>query len=377
MKRKALLTLLSLVALSALYLLLWPVPVEPAAWQPPTAPPLAGVYESNSRLAQTARLSIGGHAPEGVAVAADGRIYAGVEGGRIFRLQPDGTRPELFADTRGRPPGLDFARDGNLVVADAYRGLLSIAPDGSVTVLTTEAGGRRVRCPNDLDNASHRPHSFSAATPPPRSHHPPHLAPDGTVYSPDATDRPLSDYTLDIIEHQPRGRFLAYDPATRQTRVIFDGLHFANGVALGPDEAFVLVVETGEYKVWRYWLKGPRAGVREVFDENLPGFPDNITFNGRDTFWLALVTPRNALLDRLLPRSFLRKAVVRLPSFLQPAPARYGFVVGLSPEGRVTRNLQDPSGEHYAMVSSAIERDGALYLGSLYEDAVGRTRLDR
>jgi sugar lactone lactonase YvrE len=354
MKRKILLTLLSLIALAVLYLLLWPVPVEPAAWQPQTAPPLAGLYESNSRLAQTARLSVGGHAPEGVAVAADGRIYAGVEGGRIFRLQPDGTRPELFADTKGRPLGLDFDREGNLVVADAYRGLLSIAPDGSVSVLTTEAGGRRLGCPNDLDIAS-----------------------DGTVYFTDATDRPLSDYTLDIIEHRPRGRFLAYDPATKQTRVLIDGIHFANGVALGPDEAFVLVVETGEYRVWRYWLKGPRAGGREVFVENLPGFPDNITFNGRDTFWLALVTPRNALLDKLLPRPFLRKAVVRLPSFLQPAPERYGFVLGLSPEGRVTRNLQDPSGRHYAMVSSAIERDGALYLGSLYEDSVGRVPLDK
>jgi hypothetical protein len=82
-------------------------------------------------------------------------------------------------------------------------------------------------------------------------------------------------------------------------------------------------------------------------------------------------------LDRLLPRPSLRKVVVRLPSFLQPAPERYGFVVGLSPEGRVTRNLQDPSGEHYAMVSSALERGGALYLGSLHEDSVGRVRLDR
>ncbi|MDQ3746670.1 MAG: SMP-30/gluconolactonase/LRE family protein [Acidobacteriota bacterium] len=354
MKRKILLALLSLASLVALYLLLWPVTIEPAAWPPPTAPPLAGVYESNSRLASAERLVVGGHAPEGVAVAADGRIYAGVEGGRIFRLQPDGTRPELFADTRGRPLGLDFDRDGNLVVADAYQGLLSIAPDGRVNVLTKEAGGRRLGCPNDLD-----------------------IAADGTVYFTDATDRPLSEYTLDIIEHRPLGRFLAYDPATKQTRVLIDQLHFANGVALGPGEDFALVVETGEYKVWRYWLKGPRAGEREVFVENLPGFPDNITFNGTDTFWLALVTPRNSLLDGLLPRPSLRKVVVRLPSFLQPAPERYGFVVGLSPEGRVTRNLQDPSGEHYAMVSSALERGGALYLGSLHEDSVGRVRLDR
>lgn len=352
MKRKILLALLSLAALAVLYLVLWPVTIEPAAWQPQPAPPLAGVYESNSRLASAERLAVGGRAPEGVAVDSEGRIYAGVEDGRIFRLQPDGTRPELFADTHGRPLGLDFDRGGNLVVTDAYRGLLSIARDGSTTVLATEAGGRRLGCPNDLDIAS-----------------------DGTIYFTDATDRPLSEYRLDIIEHRALGRFLAYDPATKRARVLFDGIHFANGVALGPDESFVLVVETGEYKVWRYWLKGPSAGQREVFIDNLPGFPDNVTFNGRDTFWLALVTPRNALLDKTLPRPFLRKVIVRLPSFLQPAPKRYGFVVGLSPEGRVTQNLQDPSGEHYATVASAIEHDGALYLGSLYEAAVGRVRL--
>src|SRR2546421_4152407 len=151
MKRKILFTVLSLAAIVVLYLLLWPVPIEPAAWQPQPAPPLAGVYESNSRLAWAERLAVGGHAPEGVAVAPDGRIYAGVEGGRIFRLQPDGTRPEVFADTRGRPLGLDFDRDGNLVVADAYQGLLSIARDGSTTVLTKEAetpGARRNTTPD-------------------------------------------------------------------------------------------------------------------------------------------------------------------------------------------------------------------------------------
>ena len=270
-----------------------------------------------------------------------------------MRFRPDGGGPENFADTKGRPLGLQFDRDGNLIVADAYKGLLSVSRDGAVSLLTKEAGGRPIGCPNDLDIAS-----------------------DGTVYFTDASSKfPISIYKYDILEHRPNGRFLAYDPATKQTRVLLDRLHFANGVALGPGEEYVLVVETGEYKVWRLWLRGPRAGQREIFIDNLPGFPDNVTFNGRDTFWLALVTPRNALLDRLLPHPFLRKIVLRLPSFLQPAPERFGFVLGLSPEGRVTQNLQDPTGQHYYSVSSALERDGVLHLGSLSEDAVGRLKL--
>ena len=353
MKRVALLTVTALAALVVLYLLVWPVKVDPAAWEPPEPPPLAGAFAPNERLAAVERLDAGGHAPEGVAVDAEGRVYAGLEDGRVVRLPRGGGPPELFAETKGRPLGLDFDGAGNLVVADAVRGLLLVGRDGAASVLSREAGGRPFACVNDLD-----------------------IAADGTIYFTDATDRfPLSVYRHDIVEHRPNGRLLAYDPASRETRVVFDGLHFANGVALGPEESFVVVAETGKYRLWRVWLKGPRSGEREVFVDNLPGFPDNVTFNGRDTFWLALVSTRNGLLDALLPRPFWRKVIVRLPSFMQPSPSRHGFVVALDPEGRVTQTLQDPSGRHYALVSSAVEHDGALYLGSLGEDAVGRVRL--
>ena len=353
MKRKLPLIILTLLALAALYLLFWPVPIDPAAWEPPAAPALAGQYEPNSRLAASERVETG-HAPEGVAVGPDGRIYAGLEDGRVVRFSAAGPGPaEPFADTGGRPLGIQFDSEGNLVVADAYRGLLSISPAGAVTTLSREAAGVRFGCANDLDIAS-----------------------DGTIYFTDASHKfPVRVYKQDIVEHRPNGRLLAYDPATRQTRVVLDGIHFANGVALGPGEESLAVVETGKYRVLRVWLKGPRRGEREIFVDNLPGFPDNITFNGRGTFWLALVTPRNALLDRLLPRPFLRKAILRLPAFLQPAPQRHGFVVGLDSSGRVTENLQDPAGERVAMVSSALEHDGFLYMGSLGGDAVARFRL--
>jgi sugar lactone lactonase YvrE len=353
MLRRFLLVAGSLAALALLYLLLWPVKVDPAAWEPPEPPPLAGVFAPNERLAAVERLPVGGAAPEGVAVDAAGNVYTGLDDGRIVRLGAGGGAPELFAETKGRPLGLQFDAAGDLVVADAVKGLLRVGRDGVVSVLAQEAEGRPFGCTNDLD-----------------------IAADGAVYFTDATDRfPLSVYREDIVEHRPNGRLLAYDPVTRQARVVLDGLHFANGVALGPADAFVVVAETGKYRLWRVWLAGPRRGEREVFIENLPGFPDNVTFNGRDTFWLAIVAPRNRLLDALLPHPFWRKVIVRLPSFMQPAPARHGFVLGLDADGRVTQNLQDPSGSRFALVSSALEHDGALYLGGLEGDAVGRLPL--
>jgi sugar lactone lactonase YvrE len=334
-----------------LYLLFWPVPVSPAAWTPPAAPELAGPYAQNNRLAGTGRLETGGgFAPEDVALDSRGRIYAGMDNGRIVRLQPDGKNPEDFANTHGRPLGLIFDRTENLIVADAEKGLLFVAPDGSITVLSTQADGVPFHCTNDLDQAA-----------------------DGTIYFTDASNKfPLTTFTLDILEHQGNGRLLAYDPKTKTTRVVLGNLCFANGVAVSPDQSFLLVVETGKYRIHRVWLGGPKQGQSEVFIDNLPGFPDGILSNGRDKFWLALVTPRDSVLDRLLPHPFLRKVVARLPKFLQPAPKRYSFVLGLDANGRVVENLHDGSTECYAEIANVVEHNGMLYFGSIGESAIGR-----
>ena|SRR2546422_3646571 len=339
-----------------LYLLLWPVPIAPAAWTPPAAPELVGPYAQNNRLAGIQRLDTGGgFAPEDVALDSQGRIYAGMEDGRIVRLQADGTHPEGFANTHGRPLGLIFDPADNLIIADADKGLLLIAPNGSITTLSTKAAGVPFRCTNDLDRAA-----------------------DGTIYFTDASSKfPLTSFTADILEHQGNGRLLAYDPKTKATRVVLNNLCFANGVAVSPDQSYVLVVETGKYRIHRLWLSGPKQGHSEIFIDNLPGFPDGILSNGRDRFWLALVTPRDPLLDRLLPHPFLRKVVARLPNLLQPAPKRYAFVLGLDTNGRVIDNLQDGSNECYAEIANAVERDGMLYFGSIGESAIGRISLPK
>ena len=371
--RRFFLFLTALIGLIVLYLLFWPVAISPQSWTPPVAPTLTGQYQQNSRLSGVERLSIveggTGFAPEDVALDTQGRIYAGIDDGRIMRLQADGTRPEVFSNTHGRPLGLVFDSTGNLIVADAIKGLLSISRDGSITVLTTEADGVPFGWVNDLD-----------------------VATDGTIYFTDASTKyPLSNLTADLLEHQPNGRLLAYDPQTKSTRTILSHLYFANGVAVSPDQSFLLVVETGAYRVQRVWLNksptqagqvqsktssgGPQYGKSEIFIDNLPGFPDGISSNGRDKFWLALVNPRDQALDKLLPHPFLRKVVFRLPRFLQPAPQRYSFVLGLDLNGHVVENLQDGSQECYARVANAVEHQGALYLGSIGESAVGRYRL--
>ena len=139
------------VVVLAAYLLLWPVSIEPVSWMAPPAPPLEGDFAPN-RLLQGMELfpTPKTRAPEDVAVDRNGRVYVGVEEGQILRYSPDGADAEVFADTGGRPLGLDFDVDGNLIVADAFKGLLSLSPEGTITVLCVEAGYDTFEVAKDL-----------------------------------------------------------------------------------------------------------------------------------------------------------------------------------------------------------------------------------
>jgi sugar lactone lactonase YvrE len=270
--------------------------------------------------------------------------------GRIMRFETDGSNPELFVNTGGRPAGMAFDANRNMLVADTKLGLLSIAPNGAVTVLTTEADGRPIVLANDLD-----------------------IATDGTVYFTDYRFYP--DNVSDFLDGRPLTRLLAYDPRTQETRVVLDGLYAANGVALSPDESFVLVGEMTAYRVVRYWLSGPKQGQTDIFIENLPGFPDSIRFNGQDIYWLTLLAPRSSFKEFLQANPFWRGVLRRVPFLLEIAfsyPASSGFVLGLDRSGDVVYNLQDSSGKVASQISCACEYEGMLYLGSMSRTAIYR-----
>lgn len=353
--RKLLLRLLAAIVMSiaamAAYLLLWPVGIEPVAWQAPAAPALENEYAANDRLASVERLAEGaGTGPEDVAVDAQGRIYAGYTDGKVRRFNADGGSGEIFADTGGRPLGLAFAPDGTLVIADADKGLLAAPEQHSLRLLTASANNVPFGFTDDVD-----------------------IAADGSVYFSDASSKfGASEHKAAILEHGGHGRLLRYEPLADRTTVLLDGLQFANGVAIGPDERYVLVVETGAYRVLRYWIKGPQAGTHETFIDNLPGFPDSLSFNGDDTFWLALFAPRNAAIDYMADKPWLREVVARLPAALQPTPPHHGFVLGLNTQGEIVYNLQDASADAYAPITSVEQVGDMLYLGSLTAPAIGR-----
>jgi sugar lactone lactonase YvrE len=336
------------VATTTAYLLLWPVPLEPESWTPPHAPHPS----ANAGLAGVEVLEASLPAPEAVTFDAEGRIVTGLLDGRIVRFTPHGHDVTVVTQTGGRPAGLKYDRAGRLIVADAYRGLLAIGSGGNVETLAAELGGQPLRLVDDLD-----------------------IGKDGTIYFSDASARwPLDQYKMDIIEHRPSGRLLVYRP-DRRVELVLGGLYFANGVALSPDESYVLVAETTSYRIRRIYLRGPNAGQDDIFLDNLPGFPDNITWSpARRAFWIALAAPREPAIDVLAPWPFARKVLARLPELLQPAPKRHGWALAVDEAGRTVADLQDVSPTSYSPLTSVIERDGFLYLGSFVHHGVGRVR---
>ncbi len=354
--RRALHILLVIFAVVLAYLSFAPAGVEPVAWQPQPPPSSeTGPYARNDLLKGIERIAIGvGKGPEAIAFDAQGRVYTGFVDGRVARFEPDGSGYMLLANTGGRALGVFIHPDGSVIVCDADKGLLKIGADGKVAVLAGEADGVPLHFTNDLA-----------------------VTKDGSkVYFTDASSKfGFGQSTDDIIEHGGHGRFLVYNFQTGKTDVLIKGLQFANGVALGPDEAFVLVNETGSYRILRYWLKGEKAGTSDVFADNLPGFPDNITFNGKDRFWVAIFAPRTPIADRLAPYPALRKVLTRALRFLPPPVKAQAYALAFDLDGKLVANLQYDGGDAYFPVTSAREHpNGYLYFGSLSADSLGRVR---
>lgn len=336
--------LLLIVAIGG-FLLLMPTKVQPVAWTPAPAPSLTeGLYADNQRLKAVERVGAADiDGPEALLLENDALI-TGLHDGRVISTSLDGKVIKKLADTGGRPLGLARHPNGLLVIADAVKGLLSLDAQGRLVAMTTEANGVPFGFTDDV--VIDKPGHFA--------------------YFSDASSR--FGYGKDgeaIIEHGGDGRLLRYDFQTGKTSVLLDKLEFANGVTLGPDDAYVLVNETGAYRISRFWLTGPKAGTHDLFVDNLPGLPDNLSFNGHDRFWVALYSPRNSLLDATAPHPFIRKMIVRAMTVLPKPVEKRGFALGLDLDGKVIANLQDGSDGNYSPITTVREYGEWLYFGSL------------
>lgn len=355
--RKWLLTATMPIVPVVLYLALAPVPIDPVTWNAPIDEGLVDPFDSNNLLSPARGIDLGDHeGPEDAAIGHDGFLYVTTSGGDVLRVHPRGNQVGVFAHLGGRPLGIEAAADGSLLVANAYLGLQRISSDGHVSTLVDEIDDKPLVYANDVA-----------------------VAGDGTVYLTESSTRfgaeqyggTYAASLLDILEHGGHGRVIAFDSAAQRSRVLVDGLNFANGISISDDESYLLVNETGHYRVLRYWLLGPLTGQVEILIENLPGFPDNMNKGDHGRFWIGLIAPRNTLLDRFSNRPFVRRVMQRLPAALRPQAEPSSHVIAIDGNGVVLMNLHDPAAR-FPMLTGVVETRDSLYLTTLVGNQLPR-----
>jgi len=324
------------------------VKIDPVVWKPPRAGARSRQSASAELLPPLTLLALPGVGPEDVVVGSCGEVYTGLADGRVVRVDPESGEVTKVGDTHGRPLGLEVLPDGRLLVCDSHRGLLRLDPStGDVECLVEQVDGQPLVFASNVVAAS-----------------------DGTIYFTESSTRfHIEDWKAAIVEHRSDGRLFRLD-TDGTVEVLLDGLSFANGLVLTPDEAVVIVAETGTYQLTRLRVTGPGAGTKDVLIGNLPGSPDNLSIDADGTIWVALASARDARLDRLLAAPpVVRRLVMAVPERLQPAVRRTVWVLGVDLDGRIVRDLQGSGGD-FAMTTGVVRRGDRLYLGSLIGSAV-------
>ncbi|KAL5063595.1 hypothetical protein RYX36_025332 [Vicia faba] len=203
--------------------------------------------------------------------AATGVVYTGCADGWIKRVTVNESVAdsvvEKWINTGGRPLGLALEKTGELIVADADKGLLRITREMKIELLVNEVEGLKFKLTDGVD-----------------------VAHDGTIYFTDASHKySVKDSLLDILEGKPNGRFLSYNPSTKETTLLLRDLYFPNGVVVSPDQHSVVFCETVMMNCKKYYIQGPKKGSMEKFCD-LPGMPDNIHYDGHGQYWIGIAT---------------------------------------------------------------------------------------
>jgi sugar lactone lactonase YvrE len=279
----------------------------------------------------------------------------------------------------GRPLGYHIhPHTGHLIICDSLKGLTqyNLETKALQILANQDEDGVPITYANDLD--------ISDST--------------GKIYFTDSTKIPpavnragfydtMMSYVLTAMQGQGTGRLLVHTPAASlntplsagTTKVLVDGLWFANGVALSSDDSYVLVAETAAKRVWKVFLKGEKAGTKSVLLDTLPGYPDGIcraspvtidtesTNSSVDAFWVAVIVKDSPILKLIIKGGKHARWIASWLLQVIPPPVKpFGMVMKISGEaGEVLKVYRDPKGKVISGISGCQEVDNKLWLGHL------------
>ena len=163
---------------------------------------------------------------EGPLTTHDGRIFiVAPSQGEVLRIHDDG-RSEVFANTGGKPAGLQLHRDGDIWVADMVKGILRITPQGTVIPEVSTFEGEAIRGCNDLIFDAHGNLYFTA--------------PAGSNGAPGGA---VGEVFFRSIEGE--------------VKRLGAGFAFPNGIAIDATDTLLVFAETFTHKLLAFDLKSP------------------------------------------------------------------------------------------------------------------------
>jgi gluconolactonase len=198
--------------------------------------------------------------PEGVALGRDGHLYAGGEGGQVYRIDINSRAVRVIGTTKGLNLGLALDGDHNIYVCNPGDGAVKrVTPAGEVTDYSRGNAGRAMITPNYP--------AFDGA---------------GNLYVTDSGAWKADNGCIWCIT--PDGESIVIDTENPE---------FPNGCAVSPDGRYLYVaMSLNPPRVIRFPIEnGRKAGPTEVVADLPHTVPDGLAFCADGSYLVSCYRP--------------------------------------------------------------------------------------
>ena len=182
--------------------------------------------------------------PECLAFDRAGNLWAGGEGGQVYRISRTGEVQQI-ATLGSFNGGLAFSPDDDVIVCNPAQGLVRVSGHGDSKLFASHAGDRKLICPNY------------------------------PVY-----DRAGNLYVTDSGNWMKQNGALCRFTPDGKGEVIAGPFGYANGLALSADERTLFMVESNTDRIFRFDLSEHGAvGEARVYAEQIGRLPDGLSLD--------------------------------------------------------------------------------------------------
>jgi len=204
---------------------------------------------------------------EGVVIDKEGNAWGGGRNGKVYKVSPDGKVHEVAQLPEGSMPnGVTLDRAGNFVYCDlGKKAVMRLSPDGKVSMIADRAGALALSLPNFC--------SYDA---------------EGNLYVSNSSTQDISKVLAELDKPAPNGALVRIRPDGRGD-IVAEGIYFANGTAIDPNEDAVYVLESSRNDCLRIQIKKDGTfGKPEIYSKDFPALPDGMAFDVDRNLYITL-----------------------------------------------------------------------------------------